>query len=56
MQNNFKRGDELRLRQNFGALIGCNVTLPGFGVGLSWAGCIADLSGILQTEVTDGEI
>lgn len=32
------------------------VMLAGFGVGLSWAGCIADLSGMLHTkEVTNGE-
>lgn len=33
------------------------VMLAGFGVGLSWAGCIADLSGLLHTkEATNGEI
>ena len=32
------------------------VMLAGFGVGLSWAGCIADLSGLLQTkEASHGE-
>ena len=34
--------------KNFGAEKLKRVMLAGFGVGLSWAGCIADLSGIKE--------
>jgi len=30
-----------------------NVLLAGFGVGLSWAGCLVDLSGVLQKKVAE---
>ena len=34
--------------KNHGAAGLKNVMLAGFGVGLSWAGCIADLTGIFK--------